>query len=142
MCRGFAWLEPATTGTPGDRSRRRVARSCPDMGGRAAPLESVALRNHRRQPGRQPVGQTRRRDSAGGPAVPVPDPGRGGAAGHRLGLGWGRGRRLDGWGRALARVDDPGRMPRLGGSVAPGEVEVVSSAVAWIAVPPDPAPGW
>ena len=77
-----------------------------------------------------------------GPSARCRVPRRRGAARHRLRLGGREGRGgLSGSGRALARVDDAGRMPGLAGSVTPGEMEVVSSAMAWIAVPPDPAPG-
>src|SRR4029079_2159726 len=43
--------------------------------------------------------------------------------------------------RAPAGVDDPGRVPRPGRRVHPGEVEVVAAPVAWVAVPSHPAPG-
>ena len=105
---------------------------------RATPRER-AFGNHRRQPGRQPVGPRRQTPPVG--PLPGAGAGRRGAAGTGLRLGWRRGRELVGRARAPARVDDPGRMPRLGRRVHPGEVEVVAAAVAGIAVPADPAPG-
>src|ERR687898_1913397 len=126
MCRGKAWPEQATTQAPGDRSRgwARTVLMINPPASRVADVHSIGV------PERW---QLRLRASITFRVV-VLRPLVGQVPQRLVELrGW-RGR---GWivARAEARVDDLGRMPRLGRGVHPREVQVVSAPVVRITVP-------